>query len=138
MKEMPSTRDTSSGSMRETNQPSMKETTSSPAVTQEDTSPSIQTRRSTGPRDSGTTRSSDPLQACMDAISKGASPGQRSIAEQTCQRDFGMGDSRAVASGTQGDTQQNCLARIPKDASAGQRMLAEESCRRDEEVRRGF
>jgi hypothetical protein len=81
---------------------------------------------------------SNPLQACLEATAKGASPGQRSIAEQTCQRDFGTGDSRAVASGTQGDTLQGCLARIPKDATMGQRMIAEQGCQRDEEVRKGF
>lgn len=80
----------------------------------------------------------DPLQTCLAAISKGASPGQRDIAEETCQRDYGKNDARAVASGTQGDTVQGCMARIPKDATAGQRMVAEESCRRDDEVRKGF
>jgi hypothetical protein len=91
-----------------------------------------------GSAESRPTVSSDPLQACLDASAKGASPGQRSFAEQTCQRDFGQGDPRAISSGTQGDTLQGCLARIPKDASFGQRMMSEDSCRRDEEVRKGF
>lgn len=90
------------------------------------------------PSRSTTTTGSDPLQTCLAAISKGASPGQRDIAEQTCQRDYGKNDARAVASGTQGDTVQSCMARIPKDATPGQRMVAEESCRRDDEVRKGF
>ena len=121
--------------------PSMKEIPS--AKTRETTPPSMAKepapmRGTSSSADSRTTVQSDPLQACLEATAKGASAGQRSMAEQTCQRDFGTGDSRAVASGTQGDTIQGCLARIPKDASVGQRMMAEQGCQRDEEVRKGF
>jgi hypothetical protein len=123
--------------------PSMKEIPS--AKTKETPSPmakepaaSAPARGTVGSPDSRTTVHSNPLQACLDATAKGATPGQRSLAEQTCQRDFGSGDSRTVSSGTQGDSLQGCMARIPQDASVGQRMMAEESCRRDEEVRKGF
>src|SRR5579885_1990121 len=79
----------------------------------------------------------DPLSACMASISQNATPGQRALAELTCQRDFGKSDTRSVAVGAPGDTLQACLARIPSEASAGQRMIAEQSCRRDEEARKG-
>ncbi|WP_447979848.1 hypothetical protein [Candidatus Nitrospira bockiana] len=87
---------------------------------------------------SGTNAAADPLQACLNSIPKDATAGQRSVAEQTCRRDFGQQDARPVASGTPGDTLEACMARIPKDATPGQRMVAEESCRRDEEARRRF
>jgi len=114
---------------RETQPPVTKEAPSQPMV--QDTPPmrSESSRSTTG---------SDPLQTCISALSKGASAGQRDLAEETCQRDYGTIDARAVASGTQGDSLQGCMARIPKDATAGQRMVAEESCRRDDEVRKGF
>jgi hypothetical protein len=121
MKEIPSAK------TRETTPPPMAKEPAAPP-----------TRGTSGSAESRTTVTSDPLQACLEATAKGASPGQRSIAEQTCQRDFGTGDSRSVASGTQGDTLQGCLARIPKDATVGQRMIAEQGCKRDEEVRKGF
>lgn len=126
MKEMPSAKEMPSGKMRET-----------PTVTKEPT-PSAPSRTAPSVTETRTITSGDPLQACLQATSKGASPGQRAIAELTCQRDFGKSDARPVASGTQGDTLQGCLARIPKDASAGQRMIAEQSCQRDEEIRKGF
>jgi hypothetical protein len=127
MKEMPSAKEVPSGKMRDTPPPTVTETT--PAAPKRATPSVTETRTAT---------SGDPLQACLAAISKGASPGQRAIAELTCERDFGRGDARPVASGTQGDTLQGCVARIPKEASPGQRMIAEGSCRRDEEVRSGF
>ncbi len=76
----------------------------------------------------------NPLQTCIARIPKDATPGQRSVAEQTCTRDYGTArtDSQQVASGTEGDTLQTCMNRIPRDASAGQRMMAESSCKRDE------
>lgn len=76
----------------------------------------------------------NPLQNCISRIPKDATPGQRSVAEQTCARDYGTAraDSQPVASGTEGDTLQACMNRIPRDASAGQRMIAESSCKRDE------
>jgi hypothetical protein len=76
----------------------------------------------------------NPLQNCISRIPKDATPGQRSVAEQTCTRDYGTArtDSQQVASGTEGDTLQACMNRIPRDASAGQRMMAESSCKRDE------
>ena len=126
MKEMPSAKETPSGKMRDT-----------PKTTTE-TTPSAAKRATPTVTETRTVTSGDPLQACLAGISTGASPGQRAIAELTCQRDFGKGDARSVASGTQGDSLQSCIARIPKDATAGQRMIAEESCRRDEDVRRGF
>lgn len=124
--------------------PSMKEVPSAktreipPAPMAKESPTPAPMKETSRPAESRTTVQSDPLQACLEATAKGASPGQRSIAEQTCQRDFGTGDSRAVASGTQGDTLQGCLARIPKDATMGQRMIAEQGCQRDEEVRKGF
>ena len=127
MKELPSAKEMPSGKITETPPTVMKEATPSAPMS---TAPSVTETR--------TVTSSDPLQACLNTISKGASPGQRAIAELTCERDFGKTDVRPVASGTQGDTLQGCLARIPKDASAGQRMIAEQSCRRDEEIRKGF
>jgi hypothetical protein len=127
MKELPSAKEMPSGKMRET----------PPTVTKEPTPP-ITSRSAPSMTETRTVTSSDPLQACLEATSKGASPGQRSIAEQTCQRDYGKSDVRPIASGTQGDTLQGCIARIPKDASAGQRMIAEQSCQRDEEIRKGF
>lgn len=129
MKEMPSTKDTSVGKMRET---------TPPAGTSRDAGAPAITKEPRGTSDSRTTVAGDPLQACLSAVSKSGSAGQRSIAEETCRRDFGTTDARAVASGTQGDTLKGCLARIPKEASPGQRMIAEGSCQRDEEVRRGF
>ena len=126
MKEMPSAKEMPSGKMRET-----------PTLAKEPV-PSTPSRTAPSVTETRTITSGDPLQACLQATSKGASPGQRAIAELTCQRDFGKGDARPVASGTQGDTLQGCLARIPKDASAGQRMIAEQSCQRDEEIRKGF
>ncbi|HZS10672.1 MAG TPA: hypothetical protein VFA38_00390 [Nitrospirales bacterium] len=88
-------------------------------------------------------QSTDLLQACLDRIPKDASAGQRSFAEQTCNRDYAAQgltspSSRPFAAGTQGDTLEACMSRIPSEASAGQRMIAEESCRRDEDVRRQF
>jgi hypothetical protein len=127
MKELPSAKEMPSGKMRET----------PPTVTKEPT-PSAPSRTAPSVTETRTTTSSDPLQACLAATSKGASPGQRAIAELTCQRDFGKSDARPIASGAQGDTLQGCMARIPKDASAGQRMIAEQSCQRDEEIRKGF
>ena len=124
----PSMKEIPSAKTRETTPPPMAKEPAAPAPTREAPSSA----------DSRTTVQGDPLKACLDAISKGATPGQRSLAEQTCQRDFGGGDSRTISSGTQGDTLQSCVARIPRDASPGQRMMAEESCRRDEEVRKGF
>lgn len=128
MKEIPSAKEMPSGKMKETPPPTVTKepTPSAPRLTAPNV---IETR---------TVTSSDPLQACLEATSKGASPGQRAIAELTCQRDFGQGDARAVASGTQGDTVQGCIARIPKDATMGQRMIAEQGCQRDEDVRKGF
>ncbi|HET7058866.1 MAG TPA: hypothetical protein VFI05_09040 [Nitrospiraceae bacterium] len=128
MKELPSAKEMPSGKMRET---------PPPTVTKEPT-PAAPGRTAPSVTETRTVTSGDPLQACLQATSKGASPGQRAIAELTCERDFGKGDARPVASGTQGDTLQGCLARIPKDASAGQRMIAEQSCQRDEEIRKGF
>jgi hypothetical protein len=127
MKDMSSAKEMPSGKMKDAPPTAAKEPASS---SPKRTAPSMTETR--------TVTSSDPLQACLDATSKGASPGQRAVAELTCQRDFGQGDARPVASGTQGDTLQGCLARIPKDATAGQRMIAEQGCRRDEEVRKGF
>jgi|SRR5690242_11733016 len=88
---------------------------------------------------SRTTVADDPLQACLKSIPKDASAGQRSFAEQTCQRDFGISskDTRPSASGAVDDTLQACMARIPKDASSGQRMMAERSCQRDAAAMRG-
>ncbi|WP_447984254.1 hypothetical protein [Nitrospira sp. Nam74] len=123
----PSMKEIPSAKPKDTPQPMAKEPTVS-APTKETASSS----------DSRTAVNTNPLQACLDAIAKGATAGQRSLAEQTCQRDFGSGDSRTVSSGTQGDSLQGCIARIPQDATPGQRMMAEESCRRDEEVRKGF
>ncbi len=84
----------------------------------------------------------DGLDACLAAIPKDATAGQRTLAEQTCNRNasarasvVGAGTAAATsayASGTAGDTLAACMARIPKDASAGQRMVAEGSCKRDE------
>ena len=84
-------------------------------------------------------------EACIAAIPKDATAGQRSLAEQTCQRDAAAREAvvqagtaaatSAAASGTSGDSLAACMARIPKDASAGQRMLAEGSCKRDEAAR---
>ena len=127
MKELPSAKEMPSGKMRETPPTVTKEPAASAPMR---TAPSVIETR--------TVTTSDPLQACLNTISNGASPGQRAIAELTCERDFGKTDARPVASGTQGDTLQGCIVRIPKDASAGQRMIAEESCRRDEETRKGF
>jgi hypothetical protein len=84
-------------------------------------------------------QSMDLLQACFDRIPKDASAGQRSFAEQTCNRDYavqGGTTTRPFASGTPGDTLEACMSRIPSEASAGQRMIAEESCTRDEDLRR--
>jgi hypothetical protein len=87
-----------------------------------------------------TTSPGDALQDCLVRIPKDATPGQRDIAERTCQRD--AADRRttvrgeAASSDTSGDTRQACMARIPNDASAGQRMVAEQSCDRDEANRR--
>jgi len=82
----------------------------------------------------------NPLQACLKSIPKESSVGQRSFAEQTCQRDFGMSskDTRPSASGASEDTLQACIARIPKDASSGQRMMAERSCQRDAAAMKGL
>lgn len=118
--------------------PSMKEIPSATSPMTKEPAAAAPTKGMSSSADSRTTVQRDPLQACLEAAAKGSSPGQRSLAEQTCQRDFGGRDSRSVSSGTQGDTLPSCVARIPKDASAGQRMMAEESCRRDEEVRKGF
>ena len=84
-------------------------------------------------------------EACIAAIPKDATAGQRSLAEQTCQRDAAAREAvvqagtaaatSAAASGTSGDSLAACMARIPKDASAGQRMLAEGICKRDEAAR---
>ena len=126
MKEIPSAKEMPPAKMKET---------PPPAVTKE---PTPARRAAPSVTETRTVTSSDPLQACLQATSKGASPGQRAVAELTCQRDFGQGDSRPVASGTQGDTLQGCLARIPKDATMGQRMIAEQGCQRDEDVRKGF
>jgi hypothetical protein len=126
MKEIPSAKEMPPAKMKET---------PPPAVTKE---PTPARRTAPSVTETRTVTSSDPLQACLQATSKGASPGQRAVAELTCQRDFGQGDSRPVASGTQGDTLQGCLARIPKDATMGQRMIAEQGCQRDEDVRKGF
>ena len=131
------TRPASGPSMKEIPSAKPRETSPPPPMAKEPVPPAPMKGTSSS-ADSRTSMQSDPLQACLEAAAKGASPGQRSIAEQTCQRDFGTGDSRAVASGTQGDTLQGCLARIPKDATAGQRMIAEQGCKRDEEVRKGF
>ena len=85
----------------------------------------------------------DPLQDCLSRTPKDATAGQRSMAEQTCKRDYGTvqsdtrSGSRSFASGTQGDTLQACMDLIPREASAGQRMMAEQSCKRDEANRRG-
>jgi hypothetical protein len=79
------------------------------------------------------------LQACIARIPTDATPGQRSLAEQSCQRAFGTAaraENEPPASGAEGDTLQACMSRIPRDASAGQRMIAEESCKRDEAARR--
>jgi hypothetical protein len=130
------TKPASGPSMKEIPSAKTKETTP-PPMAKEPAAPAPM-RGTSSSTDSRMSVHSDPLQACLEATAKGASPGQRSMAEQTCQRDFGTGDSRAVASGTQGDTLQGCLLRIPKDASVGQRMIAEQGCRRDEEVRKGF
>lgn len=130
------TRPPSGPSMKEIPSAKTSETPPSPMATEPAASAPM--REPSRSAESRTTVQSNPLQACLEATAKGASPGQRSIAEQTCQRDFGTGDSRAVASGTQGDTLQGCLARIPKDATMGQRMIAEQGCQRDEEVRKGF
>lgn len=132
----PSMKEIPSAKTKETPPPPMAKEPPAPAP-KESAAPSPK-RGTSSSADSRITVSDNPLQACLDATAKGASPGQRSLAEQTCQRDFGNGDSRTVSSGTQGDSLQGCVARIPKDASAGQRMMAEESCRRDEEVRKGF
>lgn len=88
---------------------------------------------------SRTTVADTPLQACLKSIPKDASVGQRSFAEQTCTRDFGMSskDTRPSASGAVDDTLQACMARIPKDASSGQRMMAERSCQRDAAAMKG-
>jgi hypothetical protein len=126
MKEIPSAKEMPPAKMKETPPPTV---TNEPTPARR-TAPSVTETR--------TVTSSDPLQACLQATSKGASPGQRAVAELTCQRDFGQGDTRPVASGTQGDTVQGCLARIPKDATMGQRMIAEQGCQRDEDVRKGF
>ena len=85
------------------------------------------------------TVANDPLQACLKSIPKDSSVGQRSFAEQTCKRDFGMSskDTRPSASGAADDTLQACMARIPKDASSGQRMMAERSCQRDAAALKG-
>lgn len=130
------TRPASGPSMKEIPSAKTRETTPSPMA--KEPAAAAPMRDTSGAADSRTTVNSDPLQACLDATAKGATMGQRSLAEQTCHRDFGGRDARSVSSGTQGDTLQGCIARIPKDASAGQRMVAEESCRRDEEVRKGF
>ena len=130
------TRPASGPSMKEIPSAKTKET-APPPMAKESAAPAP-TREMSGSPESRTTVNSDPLQACLDATAKGASAGQRSLAEQTCQRDFGGRDSRSVSSGTQGDTLKGCLARIPKDATVGQRMLAEQGCQRDEEVRKGF
>jgi hypothetical protein len=129
------TRPASGPSMKEI--PSAKPTDTPPPVAKEPAA-SAPTRGTASSSDSRTAVNTNPLQACLDATAKGATAGQRSLAEQTCQRDFGNGDSRTVSSGTQGDSLQGCMARIPQDATPGQRMMAEESCRRDEEVRKGF
>jgi hypothetical protein len=86
-----------------------------------------------------TTVADTPLQACLKSIPKESSVGQRSFAEQTCQRDFGTSskDTRPSASGAVDDTLQACMARIPKDASSGQRMMAERSCQRDAAAMKG-
>jgi hypothetical protein len=126
MKEIPSAKEMPPAKMKETPPPTV---TKEPTPGRR-TAPSVTETR--------TVTSSDPLQACLQATSKGASPGQRAVAELTCQRDFGQGDTRPVASGTQGDTLQGCLARIPKDATMGQRMIAEQGCERDEAARKGF
>ena len=130
------TRPASGPSMKDIPSAKTQETTPSPMA--KEPAAAAPTKDMPSSADSRTTVQRDPLQACLEAAAKGSSPGQRSFAEQTCQRDFGGRDSRSVSSGTQGDTLQSCVARIPKDASAGQRMMAEESCRRDEEVRKGF
>ncbi len=86
-----------------------------------------------------------PKASQLPTIPKDATAGQRSLAEQTCQRDAAAREAvvqagtaaatSAAASGTSGDSLAACMARIPKDASAGQRMLAEGSCERDEAAR---
>ena len=83
----------------------------------------------------------NPLQECLAKIPKDATPGQRSFAEMTCQRDHGTGptdtrrESKQYDPGPQGDTLQACMNRIPGDATPGQRMIAEQSCKRDEASR---
>jgi hypothetical protein len=111
--------------------------------------PSVKERRradempSTGQTPTVGRMAADPLQDCLSRIPKDATAGQRSIAEQTCKRDYGTvqsdtrSGSRSFASGTQGDTLKACMDLIPQDASAGQRMMAEQSCKRDEANRRG-
>jgi hypothetical protein len=75
----------------------------------------------------------DTLVTCLAGIPKEASPGQRLLAEQSCQQESERKDLSAnkdrIASGAVEDTLMACLARIPKEASPGQRLLAEQSCR---------
>ncbi len=82
------------------------------------------------------------LEGCLDRIPKDATPGQRSMAEQTCKRNMAAHEAvvkagtaaatSGAAAGSAGDTLEACMDRIPKDASAGQRLLSEGSCKRDE------
>ena len=131
MKEMPSSKDMPAKTKDTPTPPVTREMAPSPTAKESAPAPSTSMK-------SNAPMSSDPLQACLAAAAKGSTAGQRDLAEQTCQRDYGNPDSRSVSSGTQGDTVEGCLARIPKDATAGQRMLAEQSCTRDQETRRGF
>ena len=125
-------------SVAPTTPPMSRETQPAPATKEMPSQPMVKDKPLMKSEPSLSAIGVDPLQTCLAGASKGVTEGQRDLAEETCQRDYGKADSRAVASGTQGDTLQGCTARIPKDATAGQRMVAEESCRRDEEVRKGF
>jgi crotonobetainyl-CoA:carnitine CoA-transferase CaiB-like acyl-CoA transferase len=77
----------------------------------------------------------DTLMACLTAIPKEASVGQKMLAEDTCYRESARRERSAnrnrIASGAAEDTLMKCLARIPKEASPGQRLLAEDSCRKE-------
>ena len=138
----PAVKQPSSSTIRDTSAapvaPPMSRDTQPAPVTKEMPQPMVKDTTPMRSEPSRSTTGSDPLQTCISALSKSASAGQRDLAEETCQRDYGTSDARSVASGTQGDSLQGCMARIPKDSTAGQRMVAEESCRRDDDVRKGF
>jgi hypothetical protein len=87
------------------------------------------------PADNGATNATadDFYRDCLARIPKDATPGQRDLAERTCQRDLAdrktTGGGESASPDTQPETLHACLSRIPKDASEGQRMVAEQRCK---------